>query len=85
MAEKPLADRVKESVHLLKQLLAGGVQETAAGYAELKERISEWVKTGKRWEGDVEFPIYGRYAEVVLPFKSSQTATIAFRVKKGRT
>ena len=84
MAEKPQADRVKEGVHLLKELLGTGVEETAPGYTDLKAQVSEWVKTGQRWEGKITFPSYGRYADVVLPKKASQTATIAFKVDRTR-
>lgn len=80
--EKPKEDRLREGVHLLKQLQSGGVSETAPGYMDLKERITEWVATGERWEGRITFPSYGRYADVVLPKKASQTATIAFKVSK---
>lgn len=82
MTEKPQVERVKEGIHLLKELIGAGVQETAPGYADLKSQISEWVKTGVRWEGRITFPTYGRYADVVLPKKASQTATIAFKVSK---
>ncbi len=82
MADKPQVERVKEGIHLLKELLGAGVQETASGYDELKTQISEWVKTGTRWEGRIIFPSYGRYADVVLPKKAFQTATIAFKVSK---
>jgi acyl-CoA-binding protein len=78
--EKPKADRLREGVHLLKQLQGGGVAETAPGYMDLKTKITEWVETGDRWEGRITFPSYGRYADVVLPKKASQTATIAFKI-----
>lgn len=80
--DKCQAERLKEGVHLLKELIGAGVQETAPGYADLKDQVSEWVKTGVRWEGRITFPTYGRYADVVLPKKASQTATIAFKVSK---
>lgn len=80
--EKPKADRLREGVHLLKQLQQAGVSETAPGYMDLKEQITQWVEIGERWEGRITFPSYGRYADVVLPKKATQTATIAFKVKK---
>jgi len=80
--EKPKADRLREGVHLLKQLQHAGVAETAPGYMDLKEQITQWVETGERWEGRITFPSYGRYADVVLPKKATHTATIAFKVKK---
>jgi acyl-CoA-binding protein len=82
--DKPKADRLREGVHLLKQLQGGGVAETAPGYMDVKNRITEWVESGERWEGRISFPSYGRYADVVLPKKASQTATIAFKVSHHR-
>ena len=80
--EKPKEDRLREGVHLLKQLQQAGVASVAPGYMDLKEQITQWVETGERWEGRITFPSYGRYADVVLPKKATQTATIAFKVKK---
>ena len=80
--EKPKADRLREVVHLLKKLQQAGVAETAPGYMDLKTQITQWVETGERWEGRITFPSYGRYADVVLPKKETQTATIAFKVSK---
>lgn len=82
MNEKPKEERLKEGVHLLKELRNAGVSETSSGFVELKEQISEWVKTGIRWEGRILFPTYRRYADVVLPKKASQVATIAFKVQR---
>ena len=80
--EKPKEDRLREGIHLLKELQNAGVSPVAPGYADLKNAITEWVTTGQRWEGRITFPSYGRYADVVLPKKATQTATIAFKVKK---
>ena len=76
---KTKADRVKEGVYLLKQIKDLGVTEFSAGFAELKEVIRVWVTDGKRWEGTIRFPAYQRKAEVMLPFRASQTATLAFK------
>lgn len=80
--EKPKEERVKEGVRLLKELTSIGVQPTSPGFEELKAQISEWVATGKRWEGTIMFPTYRRKAELVLPYKASQTATLAFKQTK---
>jgi hypothetical protein len=82
--EKPKADRLREGIHLLKELQNAGVSPVAPGYADLKTQITQWVETGERWEGRITFPSYGRYADVVLPKKATQTATIAFKVVNKR-
>ena len=77
--EKPKEERVKEGVRLLKELAAIGVEQTSPGFDELKAQITAWVSTGKRWEGTIMFPTYRRKAEIVLPYKATQTATLAFK------
>lgn len=80
--EKPKDERVKEGICLLKQLADAGVVNTAPGWDELKKQISDWVISGARWEGRIEFPTYGRYADVVLPRRAGQVAEIAFKVRR---
>ena len=46
---------------------------------DLKSRVSEWVNSGKSWDGRIEFPEYGRYAMVELPKSASVVATLAFK------
>jgi hypothetical protein len=80
--EKPKEERVKEGISLLKQLAEAGVVNTAPGWEELKKQISDWVSTGVRWEGRIEFPSYGRYADVVLPRRAGQVAELAFKMRR---
>jgi hypothetical protein len=80
--QKPKEERVSESVNLLKQLRDLGVVDSTLGYEELKEQIKEWVTTGKRWEGTITFPTFRRKAEIILPFKANQAASLNFKVIK---
>ena len=59
---KPKEERLKEGLNILKQLMDAGVSNKAEPFIELQKRISEWVNTGKSWDGRIEFPEYGRYA-----------------------
>ena len=78
-ALKTKEERVKEGIHLLKQLLDAGVKQHGS-YLDLKVRIDEWIKTGEAWSGSVPFQEYGRKAEVILPAKNPANASIIFRV-----
>ncbi len=80
---KPKEDRVKEGIHLLKELKGAGVKEHSFGYIELKTKISEWVSGEDGWEGDISFSDYGRIAEVDLPKYTNRSAGINFKVKKA--
>jgi len=77
--DKPLKDRLSEGIHLLKQLVDILKTKETQGYDEVQAVISEWTKTGKAWEGRIEFPGCQRYAELSLPRSAALTATLAFK------
>jgi hypothetical protein len=80
---KTKADRLKEGINLLKQLRDNGVREYSFGFIELKEKISEWVKSEESWEGTIDFSDYGRVAIIELPKYDNKAAGINFKVKKS--
>ena len=80
---KPKADRLSEGINILKQLRDNGVKEYSLGFIELKEKISEWVKSEDGWEGTISFSDYGRIAEVDLPKYDNRAAGLNFKVKKA--
>lgn len=82
-ADKSKEERLSEGLELLRALLRTGVSEEDPAYTDMKSKISEWVNTGVSWEGRIEFPDHGRYAQVRLPKNSINTATLAFKLKKG--
>ena len=82
-ADKTKEDRLAEGLELLRALLRTGVGEDEPAYLDMKSKISEWVNTGVSWEGRIEFPDHGRYANIRLPKNSLNTATLAFKLKKG--
>lgn len=76
---KSKEDRLKEGLHILAQLREGGVSSVSGGFIDLKTQISEWVSTGKAWDGRIEFPEYGRYALIQLPKSANVMAGLAFK------
>lgn len=76
------ADRLKEGINLLKQLKDSGINDFSFGYIEMKEKISEWVKSDESWEGQIHFRDYGRVAEVDLPKYNNRSASINLKCKK---
>lgn len=80
---KTKEDRLKEGLHILNQLKEGGVSQTSGGFVDLKSRVSEWVNSGKSWDGRIEFPEYGRYALVELPKSAKVVAALAFKRTRG--
>ena len=75
---KPLKskmDRVKESISILKKLTdksTMGIPTTEPGYLETKKHLDEWIAGGDTWVGRIDFPRYGRRAELVLPDRADK-------------
>jgi len=80
---KTKEDRLKEGMHILNQLKEAGVLPSSGGFIELRTQVSEWVNSGKSWDGRIEFPEYGRYAVVELPKSAKVSATLAFKRRVG--
>lgn len=74
---KPVEDRVREGVTILKKIQEVGIDTSDDGYIELKAKISDWVKSGDPWAGKIKFPLYNRIAEVLLPRKATAVASLA--------
>jgi hypothetical protein len=69
---KPLkskADRVKESITILKKLKELGIPNNEPGYYMTKEKLDEWIQGGPQWDGRIDFPRFQRRAELVLPVR----------------
>jgi hypothetical protein len=73
---KEKIDRVNEAVHLLKQLVDIGFQETSQGYKDIKAVLDAWIADGSSWAGKLRLPEYGRMAHIMLPSKATATATM---------
>lgn len=80
--EKTKEERLSEGISLLKQVKEAGIKENTLSYQELKRRVSEWVSTGGSWEDRMEFPEYGRVAEIHLPKYNNRAADILLKIKK---
>jgi len=68
ISEKPQADRLKESIAVLKKLTVDlGIPYVSPEVQELKSRFDMYIKDGICWNGTVSFAAYGRIAMVNLP------------------
>jgi hypothetical protein len=79
---KPVAERLKEGVTLLRKILDLGIVETEPGYVTIKERIDAWVRRDEAWSGKADFVRYGRRAYVNLPLRAGCEATAVLKVWK---
>lgn len=79
---KPVAERLKEGVTLLRKMRDLGIAETEPGYVAMKERVDAWIKHDEAWSGKADFVRYGRRAYVNLPMKVGCEATAVLKVWK---
>ena len=78
--EKPLSDRVKEVVELLKKLTGLGIPLESVEVQELKTRFDAYIKDGECWSGQISFANYGRIAHVVLPKSAKKTIEVTLKI-----
>ena len=73
---KEKIDRVREAVHLLRQLKDIGFLDTSQGYKDIKAILDTWIADGVSWSGKIRLPEYGRMAHIVLPSKATASASL---------
>jgi hypothetical protein len=85
MPKKPPApvkekfQRIQEAVELLKNLQAVGISSHDSGYLAVKVKIDKWIVDGEAWNGRIDIPRYGRYAEMILPTRADRKCTMVLR------
>ena len=79
---KPVGERAKEGVALLRKMLDLGIAETEPGYVTVKEHVDAWIRRDEAWSGKADFVRYGRRAYVTLPMKPGCEATAVLKVWK---
>jgi len=80
MPEKSKADRVKETVTILKKLKEVGVPDTDAGYSLIHKHMSKWVHDGEALTVTVPLMRYGRDAYLILPSEEGEVASCRLKV-----
>ena len=82
LTEKPQADRLKESVTILKKLTHDlGMSYDSPEIQELKGHLDAYIREGTCWAGTIPFPTYGRSAKVNLPRASHRTIEVTLIAK----
>jgi hypothetical protein len=81
ISEKPQADRLKESIAILKKLTIDlRIPYSSPEVQELKSHFDLYIKEGVCWSGSVSFEAYGRVAIVNLPRSAKKPIEITLRV-----
>lgn len=76
---KSFSDRVAECVRVLKEMRECGIDAETRGYAELKSRMDDYIKTGDPWKGRIPFPDIERVAVVLLPRPARSAVEVTLR------
>ena len=80
VSEKPEADRLKESIAVLKKLTQDlGIPYSSPEIQELKARFDDYIRNGTCWSGTISFAAYGRTAVVNLPRSAKKTIEITLK------
>jgi hypothetical protein len=79
---KSTSSRVTESVNLVKKFRELGIADTEPGLVALRGKLNDWIKGAPAWTGRIEFPRYGRYADVILPDKEGCVCSANFKMHK---
>lgn len=80
LSEKPQAERLKESIAILKKLTIDlGIPYSSPEVQELKTHFDLYIKEGVCWSGTVSFAAYGRIARIVLPKSAKKTIEVTLR------
>ena len=84
MEVKSMADRVKETIHLITQIRNLGILDTDPTYLEIKNYLNDWIKCQekKTMYYDIEFVRYKRKGTLILPWKNTGVAEMT--IKKPR-
>lgn len=77
---KSVKERMSESVELVGKLRELGVADSEPGLVQMRLQMNNWIRGGPAWTGRIEFPRYGRYADVILPDRAGKIASVDFKI-----
>ncbi len=81
--EKPVEDRVKETVSILRDIAGLGIPLNSPEVSELKQKLNAYISEGECWEGSISFLAFGRIAEVNLPRRADKPIEVRLRVPRA--
>lgn len=82
--EKPVSDRVSETIRILKEIRDMGIPSACAEIAELRMRFNEYIVNGTCWSGTIDCMRFGRMMEVELPRRADRAVEVRFRIPRHK-
>ena len=82
ITEKPQADRIKETMEILKSINILGIPLNSPEVNELKGHFNNYVKDGTCWAGSISFERFGRIVDVNLPKRADKLVEVTLRLPR---
>lgn len=83
-SEKPLEERVKECMTILRDIQGLGIPNCSPELMKLRGHMNDYIRDGTPWSGTIDFSAYGRIAEVVLPRRADKAVEVLLRTPRAR-
>jgi hypothetical protein len=80
MSEKPRAERLKETLTLLKKLPEVGVPRESYAYSQVQDLMTAWVNGGPAIRERIDFDSH--WGDLILPVIKGNVSTLNLKVKK---
>ena len=82
-SEKPIAQRLSETMEIIKNISDLGIPLDSPEVAELRVHLNSYVKEGICWNGSISFLRFGRIAEVNLPRRTDKSIEVTLRLPRA--
>jgi hypothetical protein len=78
---KPKAERLKETITLLKKLPQVGIPENSYIYGKVKDLMTTWVNVGPAVTEYIDFKSH--FGTLVLPVKEGKVSSLDLKAKRN--
>ena len=80
MAVKPKAERLKETITLLKKLPQVGIPVESYQYSQVQDLMTVWVKDGPAVSERIDFGTH--WGDLTLPVQEGKVSSLDLKVKR---
>lgn len=81
-SEKPIDERIKECVTILKDIEGLGIPNNSPEVSLMRAHFNSYIKDGICWTGTIDFRAYGRIAEITLPRRADRAVEVRLRMPR---
>lgn len=83
ITEKPVADRIQETLEIFNAIRTLGIPLDSPEVNELRGHFNAYIREGVCWSGTLNFLRFGRMAEVDLPRRADKDIVVNLRVPRA--